>query len=164
MPHCTHFLSAKGCHLGSDCMYPHINAGNVSVCLEFATLGYCERGLECQLRHVFECPTFAAKGLCPDPKCRLPHVKKKDPSLRNTDNLPSLDLPETDLSPADNTAKMERTTRKGKRLHELLEERDDFISFGGSSSDRSVRDDISESSAGSTPSDSDLESLSDTNA
>lgn len=44
------------------------------VCRDFAVLGYCERGLECDKQHVRECPDFAEKGACTTKGCKLPHV------------------------------------------------------------------------------------------
>ena len=44
------------------------------VCRDFAVLGYCERGLECERQHVRECPDFAEKGTCGTKGCKLPHV------------------------------------------------------------------------------------------
>jgi hypothetical protein len=44
------------------------------VCRDFAVLGYCERGLDCDKQHVRECPDFAEKGICSTKGCKLPHV------------------------------------------------------------------------------------------
>ena len=44
------------------------------VCRDFAVLGYCERGLDCDRQHVRECPDFAEKGACGTKGCKLPHV------------------------------------------------------------------------------------------
>ena len=44
------------------------------VCRDFAVLGYCERGLDCDKQHVRECPDFAEKGTCSTKGCKLPHV------------------------------------------------------------------------------------------
>lgn len=44
------------------------------VCRDFAVLGYCERGLDCDHQHVRECPDFAEKGACVTKGCKLPHV------------------------------------------------------------------------------------------
>ena len=44
------------------------------VCRDFAVLGYCERGLDCDRQHVRECPDFAEKGNCATKGCKLPHV------------------------------------------------------------------------------------------
>lgn len=44
------------------------------VCRDFAVLGYCEHGIDCDKQHVRECPDFAENGTCPNVKCKLPHV------------------------------------------------------------------------------------------
>jgi hypothetical protein len=44
------------------------------VCRDFAVLGYCEKGLDCDKQHVRECPDFAEKGTCSTKGCKLPHV------------------------------------------------------------------------------------------
>lgn len=44
------------------------------MCRDFAVLGYCEKGIDCDKQHVRECPDFAESGTCPNPKCKLPHV------------------------------------------------------------------------------------------
>lgn len=44
------------------------------VCRDFAVLGYCEQGLDCDHQHVRECPDFAEKGACETKGCKLPHV------------------------------------------------------------------------------------------
>jgi len=45
-----------------------------SVCRDFAVLGYCEKGIDCEEAHIRECPDFAETGSCKNPKCKLPHV------------------------------------------------------------------------------------------
>lgn len=44
------------------------------VCRDFAVLGYCSKGLDCEHQHVRECPDFAEQGTCQKKGCRLPHV------------------------------------------------------------------------------------------
>ena len=44
------------------------------MCRDFAVLGYCEKGLDCEHQHVRECPDFAEKGACTTKGCKLPHV------------------------------------------------------------------------------------------
>jgi hypothetical protein len=56
-------------------VYPHVNVGvKHGVCRDFAVLGYCEKGLDCEKQHVKECPDFADTGACPTKGCKLPHV------------------------------------------------------------------------------------------
>ncbi|KAK1216943.1 hypothetical protein PQX77_009725, partial [Marasmius sp. AFHP31] len=57
------------------CLFPHVNVGaRHGVCRDFAVLGYCEKGLDCDKQHVRECPDFAEKGTCSTKGCKLPHV------------------------------------------------------------------------------------------
>ncbi|KDR80670.1 hypothetical protein GALMADRAFT_222266 [Galerina marginata CBS 339.88] len=73
-PLCVHFLN-KGRCTRENCPFPHVNVGQrQGVCRDFAVLGYCERGLECDRQHVRECPDFAEKGTCGTKGCKLPHV------------------------------------------------------------------------------------------
>jgi hypothetical protein len=41
------------------------------------TLGWCERGLECKERHVWECPEFSETGACNKRGCKYPHVIRR---------------------------------------------------------------------------------------
>jgi hypothetical protein len=73
-PLCLHFLN-KGRCTREKCPFPHVNVGQrQGVCRDFAVLGYCERGLDCDRQHVRECPDFAEKGSCITKGCKLPHV------------------------------------------------------------------------------------------
>jgi hypothetical protein len=52
-----------------------VNVGQrQGVCRDFAVLGFCELGLDCDHQHVRECPDFAEKGTCETKGCKLPHV------------------------------------------------------------------------------------------
>jgi hypothetical protein len=63
------------CKNGDACKYPHVRLGARSgVCRDFAVLGYCEKGGECDKEHVRECPDFAETGVCEKRACKLPHV------------------------------------------------------------------------------------------
>lgn len=56
-------------------MFPHVNVGKRDgVCRDFAVLGYCEKGYDCDKQHVRECPDFAENGTCSTKGCKLPHV------------------------------------------------------------------------------------------
>jgi hypothetical protein len=46
----------------------------LGVCRDFAVLGYCSKGLDCEHSHVRECPDFAERGECTTKGCKLPHV------------------------------------------------------------------------------------------
>ncbi|KAJ7117613.1 hypothetical protein C8R44DRAFT_791126 [Mycena epipterygia] len=73
-PLCLHFLN-KGRCTRAACPFPHVNVGaRQGVCRDFAVLGYCERGLDCDKQHVRECPDFAERGACATKGCKLPHV------------------------------------------------------------------------------------------
>ncbi|TFK75005.1 hypothetical protein BDN72DRAFT_811845 [Pluteus cervinus] len=73
-PLCLHFLN-KGRCTRENCPYPHVNVGaRLGVCRDFAVLGYCEKGLDCDKQHVRECPDFAERGACSTKGCKLPHV------------------------------------------------------------------------------------------
>ncbi|KAG7094077.1 hypothetical protein E1B28_007697 [Marasmius oreades] len=73
-PLCLHFLN-KGRCTRPICLFPHVNVGpRRGVCRDFAVLGYCEKGLDCDKQHVRECPDFAEKGACSTKGCKLPHV------------------------------------------------------------------------------------------
>ena len=81
-PLCVHFLN-KGRCTREKCLYPHVNVGKrEGVCRDFAVLGYCERGLECDRQHVRECPDFAEKGTCGTKGCKLPHVIRANQKRR----------------------------------------------------------------------------------
>jgi len=52
-----------------------VNVGKrEGVCRDFAVLGYCEKGFDCDKQHVRECPDFAENGTCSTKGCKLPHV------------------------------------------------------------------------------------------
>lgn len=70
-----HFANNGRCKNGDACLFPHVHVGRrEGVCRDFAVLGYCEKGLDCDKQHIRECPDFAENGKCPSAKCRLPHV------------------------------------------------------------------------------------------
>lgn len=54
------------------------------MCRNFAVLGYCEKGAECDERHVHECPDYANDGVCNKKRCRLPHVDRAGQIRKNT--------------------------------------------------------------------------------
>ncbi|KAL5492526.1 hypothetical protein ACEPAI_3973 [Sanghuangporus weigelae] len=74
-PLCVHFANNGRCKNGNECLFPHVRVGpRKGICRDFAVLGYCEKGIDCEHQHVRECPDFAEKGVCPNPRCNLPHV------------------------------------------------------------------------------------------
>ena len=69
-----------------------MNVGQrLGVCRDFAVLGYCERGLDCDRQHVRECPDFAEKGSCTAKGCKLPHVIRanRNRKVAGVDGTPS---------------------------------------------------------------------------
>jgi len=83
-PICLHFLN-KGRCMRDNCPFPHVNVGaRQGVCRDFAVLGYCERGLDCDKQHVRECPDFAEKGTCITKGCKLPHVIRANRTRKPT--------------------------------------------------------------------------------
>ena len=75
VPNCVHF--AKGNCAKSECPYTHSKASpGAPVCRAFGYLGYCEKGANCEDRHVFECPDFSNTGKCKNKNCKLPHRER----------------------------------------------------------------------------------------
>ncbi|KIJ65087.1 hypothetical protein HYDPIDRAFT_110987 [Hydnomerulius pinastri MD-312] len=73
-PLCVHFANNGRC-TRENCPFPHVRVGQRhGVCRDFAVLGYCSKGLDCEMQHVRECPDFAEKGTCSTKGCKLPHV------------------------------------------------------------------------------------------
>ncbi|CAL1715016.1 unnamed protein product [Somion occarium] len=73
-PLCVHFANNGRC-TRQNCPFPHVRVGQRhGVCRDFAVLGYCEKGLDCDKQHVRECPDFAEHGACTTKGCKLPHV------------------------------------------------------------------------------------------
>ncbi|KAJ6534626.1 hypothetical protein DFH09DRAFT_992991 [Mycena vulgaris] len=94
-PLCLHFLN-KGRCTRAGCPFPHVNVGaRAGVCRDFAVLGYCARGLDCDKQHVRECPDFAERGACATKGCKLPHViranrtRKPAPAAPNANPTPT---------------------------------------------------------------------------
>ncbi|KAI0065549.1 hypothetical protein BV25DRAFT_1821987, partial [Artomyces pyxidatus] len=91
-PLCVHFANNGRC-TRVNCPFPHVHVGaRTGVCREFAVLGYCERGLDCDKQHVRECPDFAERGDCPNKKCKLPHViranRRRQPAASSAAQAP----------------------------------------------------------------------------
>ncbi|KAF7712794.1 Uncharacterized protein PECH_002624 [Penicillium ucsense] len=74
-PACVHFL--RGRCSNPQCRYAHVRVNpGAPVCRDFATLGYCDKGVNCEERHVHECPDYANSGVCHRKRCPLPHVDR----------------------------------------------------------------------------------------
>jgi hypothetical protein len=73
-PACLHFNRGH-CDKEATCRYAHIKTTpSAPVCRDFAFLGYCTAGENCDRRHVFECPDFTENGECLRRTCKLPHI------------------------------------------------------------------------------------------
>lgn len=87
-PVCVHFL--RGRCSNPECRYAHIRVTpGAPVCREFATLGYCDKGADCNNRHVHECPDYANTGTCGNKKCTLPHVDRAGQIRKFAANKPA---------------------------------------------------------------------------
>ncbi|KAJ3822132.1 hypothetical protein F5880DRAFT_1720545 [Lentinula raphanica] len=85
-PLCLHFLN-KGRCTRPNCLFPHVNVGaRQGICRDFAVLGYCGKGLDCDKQHVRECPDFAEKGTCSTKGCKLPHVIRANRNRKPASN------------------------------------------------------------------------------
>ncbi|KAF9230119.1 hypothetical protein BU15DRAFT_84026 [Melanogaster broomeanus] len=94
-PLCVHFANNGRC-TRENCPFPHVRVGQRhGICRDFAVLGYCSKGLDCEMQHVRECPDFAEKGTCSTKGCKLPHViranrnRKARPAAPKTGSSPS---------------------------------------------------------------------------
>ncbi|KAG8159095.1 hypothetical protein KVR01_010756 [Diaporthe batatas] len=47
-----------------------------TVCQSFGIYGYCDKGISCSDRHVFECPDFSNTGVCKTKGCKLTHRER----------------------------------------------------------------------------------------
>jgi len=82
-PTCLHF--AKGNCSNPNCRYTHIRVSSTApVCRDFGIYGYCDKGLNCEERHVHECPDFSNTGKCTTKGCKLPHRHKASVMRANT--------------------------------------------------------------------------------
>ncbi|KAK2463567.1 hypothetical protein APHAL10511_004318 [Amanita phalloides] len=97
-PLCLHFLNKGRCNR-EKCPFPHVNVGaRHGICRDFAVLGYCEKGLDCDKKHVRECPDFAENGTCTIKGCKLPHVIRANRNRKVAASLASVaatDAPKT---------------------------------------------------------------------
>lgn len=81
VPNCLHY--AKGHCTKFDCPYTHSKASpGAPVCRAFGLRGFCEKGADCDERHVFECPDFSNTGRCKTVGCKLLH-RERASVLRN---------------------------------------------------------------------------------
>lgn len=70
----------------ANCKFTHkdnVDPNKMPVCEEFAINGYCDNGIDCSQRHVFECPEFDKTGHCSRPNCKLQHILRAKGSNNN---------------------------------------------------------------------------------
>ncbi|KAI0084479.1 hypothetical protein BDY19DRAFT_898470, partial [Irpex rosettiformis] len=154
-PLCVHFANAGRC-TRSNCPFPHVRVGpREGVCRDFAVLGYCENGLDCEHQHVRECPDFAEKGVCTTKGCKLPHVIRANRNRPKGDAAASAASARTETGASDN-AKTE--SESAVRLYaEDAQLGDEFISLtfheSESEDDEDEDDEDEEQGEEHTPSD-----------
>lgn len=108
------------------------------VCRDFAVLGYCARGLDCDKQHVRECPDFAEKGSCETKGCKLPHVIRANRNRKHnpapTTNSTPATATTSDLSKASSTAANDSHLQPSAESAEIG---DEYISLTFRESDNS---------------------------
>ncbi|KAI8205411.1 hypothetical protein K4K53_004122 [Colletotrichum sp. SAR 10_77] len=62
------------------------------VCRSFGMYGYCDKGDNCEERHVFECPDFSNTGKCKTKGCKLLHRERASVLRKRTDDNEMEDL------------------------------------------------------------------------
>ena len=83
-PPCVHFANNGRC-TRANCHFPHVHLGpREGICHDFAVLGYCEKGLDCDEQHVRRC--LAEKGKCTTNGCKLPHVIRANRNRKAPDS------------------------------------------------------------------------------
>ncbi|KAH7885859.1 hypothetical protein F5I97DRAFT_1876017 [Phlebopus sp. FC_14] len=103
-PLCVHFANNGRC-TRDNCPFPHVRVGQRhGVCRDFAVLGYCSKGLDCEMQHVRECPDFAEKGTCSTKGCKLPHVIRANRNRKIPASVPSTTATTNGSSTSDNVA------------------------------------------------------------
>ncbi|KAF8584024.1 hypothetical protein K439DRAFT_1177180 [Ramaria rubella] len=100
VPFCHHFSNQGRCNR-ADCPYPHVRVGpRNGVCRDFAVVGYCDKGIDCDKQHVRECPDFAEKGSCPNRTCKLPHVIRANRRRQPTQTETKMQMQVEHISPS----------------------------------------------------------------
>ena len=95
-PTCLHF--ARDSCTKADCKYAHVKVSPAApVCRNFGFYGYCDKGVNCEDRHVFECPDFSNTGVCKIKGCKLPHrerasVLRKGTGGRDATNMEDVEM------------------------------------------------------------------------
>ncbi|KAK1545507.1 hypothetical protein CPAR01_03009 [Colletotrichum paranaense] len=95
IPTCVHFV--KGNCANSTCPYAHSSVSSGAlVCRSFGMYGYCDKGGECEERHVFECPDFSNTGKCKTRGCKLLHRERASVLRKRADGDEMEDLSSDD--------------------------------------------------------------------
>ncbi|KAJ7108869.1 hypothetical protein C8R43DRAFT_1043778 [Mycena crocata] len=149
-PLCLHFLN-KGRCTRAACPFPHVNVGaRMGVCRDFAVLGFCAHGLECDKQHVRECPDFAERGACATKGCKLPHVIRANRTRKIPEAAPASVAP-TPTPTAGPSSSLSAAAAADSSAHPVSAEDaqlgDEFISLTfneSESSDEDEEDDASE--------------------
>ncbi|CAI0609725.1 unnamed protein product [Linum tenue] len=86
--HSSKPISLAGLCTNKSCPYRHVNVNRSASTCEGFLKGYCADGNECRKKHSYVCPSYEAKGTCPQgSKCKLHHpknrVKGKKPKRRS---------------------------------------------------------------------------------
>jgi len=136
-----HFANNGRC-TREKCPFPHVRVGTRhGVCRDFAVLGYCAKGLECDKQHVRECPDFAENGSCVIKGCKLPHViranRNRNPTTATSDppNLPSSNMASSASAGTDNHWTSHQVSAEDAELG------DEYISLTFHESESSDEDD-----------------------
>lgn len=116
-PHCVYFPL---CSRGPACPYAHVGVPSDAVpCRDFVELGWCERGEECDKRHVRECWRFAETGKCEQVGCKEPHVLRRTHTAEEEDEDGDGTTSESDSADGGSSRR--------PRRNELDEEVDDMV-------------------------------------
>ncbi|GKT42006.1 zinc finger MIZ domain-containing protein 2 [Colletotrichum spaethianum] len=130
-PTCVHFI--KGNCANPNCPYAHSSVSpGALVCRSFGMYGYCDKGDECEERHVFECPDFSNTGKCKNKGCKLLHRERASVLRKRTDEDESEDL-SSDDEPVDSddvdSDEVEEFITDGAGDDTDFKVQKDFISF-----------------------------------
>ncbi|KAL2883678.1 hypothetical protein SGCOL_000823 [Colletotrichum sp. CLE4] len=131
IPTCVHFL--KGNCANSTCPYAHSSVSSGAlVCRSFGMYGYCDKGDECEERHVFECPDFSNTGKCKTRGCKLLHRERASVLRKRADGDEMEDL-SSDDEPVDSddvdSDEVEEFITDGAGDDTDFKVQKDFISF-----------------------------------
>ncbi|KAJ3947915.1 uncharacterized protein N0V96_002153 [Colletotrichum fioriniae] len=102
------------------------------VCRSFGMYGYCDKGDECEERHVFECPDFSNTGKCKTRGCKLLHRERASVLRKRADGAEMEDL-SSDDEPVDSddvdSDEVEEFITDGAGDDTDFKVQKDFISF-----------------------------------